>query len=159
MEILPREILRATRARKHLIILMIDVDHFNSLIQCYGYQIVDCVLKTIEKRITDVSDPFDLVFRFDGDEFFAIFSVKAGEAGMKQAQSIQDTLTTQPFDCEKQSISLIVSMGIAIYPTHGNTIDELIIKAESALTQSKVAGGNQIILWSQNHKDGEAQGI
>ena len=147
-KILPREILRATRARKHLILLTIDVDHFKTFNQEYGYLAGNCVLKEIAKRITEIVGPFDLVFRSVEDEFVVLFSVNTGEIGMQQAQSIQEALTTQPYECETQSINLIVSMGIAIYPIHGNTIDELMNKAENAVSRSKKTVDNGIFLWS-----------
>lgn len=147
-KILPREILRATRARKHLILLTIDVDHFKTIDQEYGYLAGNCVLKEIAKRITEIVGPFDLVFRSGEDEFVVLFSVNTGETGMQQAQSIQEALTTQPYECETQSINLIVSMGIAIYPIHGNTIDELMNKAENAVSRSKKTVDNGIFLWS-----------
>lgn len=149
-EILPREFLRATRARKNLILLMIDVNRFRTINEGYGHLAGNCVLKEIGKRITEVVGPFDLVFRCGGDEFVVLFSVNKGETGMQQAQSIQEALTTQPFEYENQSISLTVAMRIAIYPIHGNTIDELMNKAENAVLRSKKTDGNRINFFSQN---------
>ncbi|MDO9085076.1 MAG: diguanylate cyclase [Anaerolineaceae bacterium] len=147
-EILPREFLRTTRAQKHLILLIIDVDHFKSINEKFGHLTGNCVLKTIAKRITDASGPYDIVFRSGGDEFMAIISVNPGETGVTLAEQLRESLTNHPIDCENQSISLNVSMGIAIYPIHGKTVDEILIKAESALARSKESGGNRITMWS-----------
>ncbi|HSM23819.1 MAG TPA: diguanylate cyclase, partial [Anaerolineaceae bacterium] len=152
-EILPREFLRTTRAQKHLIMLLIYVDQFQTINQGYGHQAGNCVLKTITKRMSDALGPNDIVFRSGGDEFVALIPVNPGETGVTQAEQLHESLTKQPIDCENHSILLTVSIGIAIYPIHGKSIDALLGKAENALTRAKASGGNRISLWSQNGEE------
>lgn len=149
-EILPREILRSMRAKNHLILMIIDIDHFSSINERYGHSIGDLVLQSISKSITESMKRFDLAFRYGSDEFLLLFSGNTNEFGMNRAEQLMKTLETHPIQCDEREILLSVSIGVAVYPLHGKQEDELLTKAEKALKISKQSGGNRIMLWQED---------
>ena len=148
-EILPREILRSMRARNHLILMMIDIDHFSSINDKYDHSTGDLVLQSISKNVTESMERFDLAFRYGGNEFLLLFSGDTNEFGMNRAEHLRKTFENHPIQCDEQEILLTVSIGIAVYPLHGKKEDELLTRAEKALEISKQSGGNQVTLWSE----------
>lgn len=149
-EILPRELLRSMRAKNHLILMIIDIDHFSSINERYGHSIGDLVLQSISKSITESMKRFDLAFRYGSDEFLLLFSGNTNEFGMNRAEQLMKTLETHPIQCDEREILLSVSIGVAVYPLHGKQEDELLTKAEKALKISKQSGGNRVMLWQED---------
>jgi diguanylate cyclase (GGDEF)-like protein/PAS domain S-box-containing protein len=148
-EILPREILRSVRARNHLILMIIDVDHFRSINSNYGHSIGDLVLQNISKSIMETMGHYDLAFRFGGDEFLLLFSGETNDFGMTRTEQLRKTVANHPMQTDGIEITLTVSIGIAVYPVHGKKEDELLIKAEKALALSRQSGGDRVTLWKE----------
>ena len=148
-EILPREILRSMRARNHLILMIMDVDHFRSINDRFGHATGDLVLQSIVKQITESMDRYDLAFRFGGDEFLMLFSGTNDEIGMSRAEQLRKNFEEHPILLDEKEILLTVSIGIAVYPLHGKKEDELLTKAEQALAISQQSGGNCVMLWKE----------
>ncbi len=149
-EILPREILRSVRARNHLILLVIDVDHFRSINDKYGHSTGDLVLQSIANNITGSMERNDLAFRYGGDEFALIFSGKTNDLGMTRAEQLRKIFENHPMQCDGYEITLTISIGIAVYPLHGKNENELLTKAEKALAISRQSGGNQAALFKED---------
>ena len=149
-EILPREVLRSLRARNHLILMIIDVDHFRMVNEKYGHSTGDLVLAKISKSITESMDRYDLAFRYGGDEFLLLFSGETNEFGMTRAEQLRSTFEKHIILSDQQEISVTVSIGLAVYPVHGKNEDELLMNAEKALEISRQSGGNQVTLWLDN---------
>lgn len=78
-----------------------------------------------------------------------LVSEKSDEYGLIRATQIKEHFSSHPSDLASEPIPMTVSIGIAVYPTHGKTTDELLTKAEAALAISKKSGGNQITFWAQ----------
>lgn len=148
-EILPREILRSMRARNHLILMIIDIDHFSSINDKYGHSSGDLVLQSISKNINESMERFDLAFRYGDDKFLLLFSGDTNELGTTRAEQLRISLESRPIQCDGREILLSVSIGVAVYPLHGKQEDELLTKAEKALEISRQSGGNQVTLWSE----------
>lgn len=148
-EILPREILRSMRARNHLILMVIDVDHFRSINDRFGHATGDLVLQSIAKQITESMNRYDLAFRFGGDKFLLLFSGTTDEFGMSRAEQLRKNFENHPIQVDEREILLMVSIGMTIYPLHGKQEDELLTKAEKALTISRQSGGNRVTLWKE----------
>ena len=133
-EILPREVLRSLRARNHLILMIIDVDHFRMVNEKYGHSTGDLVLAKISKSITESMDRYDLAFRYGGDEFLLLFYAgETNEFGMTRAEQLRSTFEKHIILSDQQEISVTVSIGLAVYPVHGKNEDELLMNAEKAL--------------------------
>ena len=145
-EILPREILRSTRARNNLVMMVIDIDHFKSINQKFGYDNGDMVLKKVSEIISSSMSSFDLVFRYGNDEFVVLFSGKTGDLGESRSEQIKEAIEKLIIQSDFGEIKLTGSIGIAVYPSHGKKAAEMITHAEDALAKSKQLGGNQVTL-------------
>ena len=143
-----------------LALLFIDLDHFKRVNDSLGHQVGDMLLRTVADRITATlrwaparedgedaagkAEPApregDLVARFGGDEFVLLLS---GNPSPDAVKAVADKLLAtvgQPLQVEGASISVTPSIGVAMYPEHGQTPAELIKHADTAMYQAKSAG-------------------
>jgi len=148
-EILAREIFRSVRARNHLVLMIIDVDHFRLINDRYGYSTGDSVLQSISKSISESMERYDLAFRYGDDEFLLLFSGDTKEFGMTRAEQLRDTFENHSIQCDEHEIPVTVSIGISVYPLHGKNENALMNTAEEALEISRQSGGNRVTLWKE----------
>lgn len=128
-------------------LLFIDIDEFKQVNDNYGHQIGDKVLQHVAKAIQSSIRHSDVVARIGGDEFIVLMPNiseqtalhKVSKAVIKQIQQASKDLNMQ--------INISCSIGISIYPDHGNTINELLIKADKALYTVKQSGKNNCAIF------------
>jgi diguanylate cyclase (GGDEF)-like protein/PAS domain S-box-containing protein len=125
-------------------LLFIDLDHFKRVNDSLGHLVGDTLLRTVSGRITSALRGTDLVARFGGDEFIVLLpGVPAGPALRRDLDEVAQKLLAAiqvPVDAEGQRISVTPSIGIALFPGDGETADELIRHADSAMYQAKSRG-------------------
>ena len=136
-----RELERALqRPDSFVAILVVDVDRFKSVNDRLGHRNGDAVLKVVGERLRDSLRLGDHVARIGGDEF----GVLLPEAGINEAELIAcrilDSLS-QPLLIEGQTLRPTASIGIALAPDDGTTLDELLHAADLAMYAVKAAGG------------------
>jgi diguanylate cyclase (GGDEF)-like protein/PAS domain S-box-containing protein len=123
-----------------LALLFIDLDHFKRVNDSLGHSVGDVLLQTVARRITAALRSGDLVARFGGDEFVLLL------AGSPTAAAVQDVAVKllaaigAPLDVEGALISVTPSIGVALYPEHGQTPAELIKHADTAMYRAKSGG-------------------
>ncbi len=147
---LEREVKRAERYRDSLAMLMIDVDFFKQYNDTCGHAQGNIALSTLAKILVTTARETDVVARYGGEEF-AIALVKTKEAqALHVAERIREEVELYPFRGEENlpGGKLTVSLGLAIYPQHGNSVSTLIEMADAALYKSKEAGRNQVTVCS-----------
>ena len=128
------EILRAKRNKEPFGILLCDLDHFKSINDSKGHHFGDDVLKSISRSIQDSTRGTDLVFRWGGDEFVIILS-KITRAGIFAAvDRIHKGVRKIG---EGMGLKLDMTIGVALFPEHGATEDELVRLADRALYIAK----------------------
>lgn len=121
-------------------ILFIDIDEFKEVNDIYGHMVGDMILKMIAQRLLKNARESDTVARIGGDEFLIILTeVNDTTAVALVADRILQQLTT-PFDLAGQEIKIGGSIGIAMYPVHGDNIQLLIKKADKAMYTAKNQG-------------------
>ncbi len=123
-----------------LALLFIDLDHFKRVNDSLGHSVGDVLLQTVARRITGALRSGDLVARFGGDEFVLLL---AGAPAVTDLQDVAVKLLTAvgaPLDVEGASISVTPSIGVAMYPEHGQTAAELIKHADTAMYRAKSGG-------------------
>lgn len=131
------EIIRARREHHGLAILMCDLDFFKVLNDTLGHQIGDKVLKTVATSILNSTRGVDLIFRWGGDEIVVVLSKTTREGVLTAANRIREGV----LEIGKESgIPLDVSIGVSLYPDHGQTVDELISMADRSLYIAKKGG-------------------
>lgn len=134
------EIARADREHQPLAILLCDLDFFKVLNDTLGHQVGDRILKAVSVSILDSTRGTDLIFRWGGDEIVVLLSKTTREGVLTAANRIREGVLAIG---KEFGIPLDVSIGIAFYPEHGRTVDELINTADRSLYIAK-KGGDKI---------------
>ena len=107
-----------------------------------GHEAGDHVLIEVAERLTHSVRETDTVVRLGGDEFIIVFTQVTEEtAYVMVAKKVIKTLT-RPFKIKGQYVNISASIGIAIFPDHGETTDELIKQADKAMYVVKHKGKN-----------------
>jgi len=142
-------------------ILLLDMDHFKVINDSLGHWVGDEMLKQVASRLRLNIAKEHLVARLGGDEFVVMISNLSGsESNMLEhinavAACIQHSFM-QPFSVEGRQLSSAASIGVAIAPKDGQSIDELLRHADTALYQSKKDGRNTISYF-QSEQETELQ--
>ncbi len=142
------EILRASRNKEYMAILLCDLDHFKAINDARGHQAGDEVLKEVAQGVQDSTRGTDLVFRWGGDEILVVLSDATREGVLIAAERIRKAVRAIS---EKSQLGLDLSIGVALYPEHGSTIDELIRLADRALYIAK-QGGDKVHIGEEEYR-------
>ena len=131
----------AKRSRTHMAVLAVDLDDFKEVNDQYGHAAGDEVLVISAERMKQLLREADVIARFGGDEFVIVLAqVDDTEAAREVARRIVDTLS-QPIPLAGGGTATIgASVGIAMCCTAGETLDELLKKADAALYDAKREG-------------------
>lgn len=119
-----------------LAIILLGLDRFKEINDTYGFKVGDDVLQDIGRMLRQYEGPAELVARQAGDEFGIIVR----DADASQARQIATSLHTlfgRVFRSRGHNLRVSASIGISIFPDHGNTADMLISRASLALHQAK----------------------
>lgn len=129
-------ILLAQREHHTMGLLVMDLDRFKDINDTLGHQYGDGILQQVSSRIRIALRESDTVARLGGDEF----AVLLPNTGLDQAKSIADKLLKaidQPFDVKGQILHIGVSIGITMYPQHGEDEVTLMQRADVAMYVAK----------------------
>ncbi len=127
----------AARNRGSGAVMLLDLDRFKEVNDTLGHDQGDALLKDVAARLKAALRNSDTVARMGGDEFTILLpDVADQEAAMTVATKVADTLQ-QPFLVGGVTLDLEVSIGVAIFPAHGDDIDALISRADRAMFVSK----------------------
>ncbi len=136
------EVVRHRRYHHPVVILAIEVDRFKALSDRYGHQLADDTLVALVERIQDVLRDTDAICRLGDVEFAVIAPETEVDGGEKLARRILNAIRQEPFPV----VQLVtVSVGVA-RAIEGDDLDQLLGRAESALTQAREEGGNRAVV-------------
>jgi diguanylate cyclase (GGDEF)-like protein len=131
------------RNHKKTAFIMLDLDHFKDVNDNFGHDIGDELLKEVSRRLVNILRQTDTVCRMGGDEFGLLISdVSAKEMIDEVAQRIL-LIIGKPFILHGYEQMISASVGIAIYPEDGETLETLIKHADAAMYQAKKTGRNK----------------
>jgi diguanylate cyclase (GGDEF)-like protein/PAS domain S-box-containing protein len=121
-------------------VMFVDLDGFKNVNDSYGHETGDKILKMVAKRLLQIVRKADTVARIGGDEFLIIQTeVNDRAAAAHLAGKIVQQLSA-PFDLDGNEIKIGASIGISMYPAHGDNSRELIKKADDAMYRTKSLG-------------------
>lgn len=150
-------ILRARSTARILAVLYLDLDRFKWVNDNLGHPAGDELLRQVSQRLRGCVRNCDIVARLGGDEFLCIMTdLESDDAAVEMASRFVETLA-EPFVLSAGTTSIGTSIGIALYPHHGQSEKSLIDCADKALYQAKHAGRNGYRISDQksHKKDGK----
>src|SRR5947199_2590173 len=136
------EIERASRYQGRLAIIMIDIDNFKRLNDEFGHLLGDEVLRQVSGVFVQQLRKVDVVCRYGGEEFAILVPQTSGGNAMEVAEKLRRMVEAYRFP--GVPVKVTISAGVAEFPTHGRTRDELVAAADAALYVSKEAGRNRV---------------
>ncbi len=142
---LEKEIQRLIRYGNCLSVLMIDIDHFSSVNDQYGYQAGDKVLASLASTCRDRLRKTDIIGRYGGEEFLAVLPEASEENALYIAESIRKSIADLSFLTNGSAIHITVSIGIkTVYSNDADlTVEGILGAVGSALYHAKNNGRNQ----------------
>lgn len=142
---LNREIQRAKRKDHSVSVVFIDLDHFKNFNDNFGHAAGDAVLVTMGKMLQGFFRGEDVVCRYGGEEFAVVMpEAKTGDAAARaeQLRAKAEQLTIRFQERELDRVTL--SIGVATFPEHASTPEDLLRAADQCLYRSKSAGRNRV---------------
>jgi diguanylate cyclase (GGDEF)-like protein/PAS domain S-box-containing protein len=146
-ETLKREVSRVTRQLHPLGVIMIDIDHFKRFNDTFGHVAGDSLLRDVGRFLQSHVRGEDIACRYGGEEFILILPSASLETIQKRAEKLcreAHDLTIR--DVTHPHYEITISVGIAMYPQHGRTIEAVLQAADSALYRAKLNGRNRVVI-------------
>lgn len=148
LERLAREIERSRRHKRSFGVLLVDVDNFKRYNDAYGHLAGDEVLTRIASLLQESTRQVDCVARYGGEEFVAVLA----ETDMTGAEEVCDRIRTRLASSAFHGAKITLSIGVAVFPTHGETPESLTAAADAAMYEAKRAGRDQVGLAASAHQ-------
>ena len=129
----------AEREKKELSILFLDLSGFKKVNDVHGHLVGDKVLKVTASRITECLRANDLACRFGGDEFLVLVYDCSKEDAKNLARRLIEAIE-EPIELKETALTVSAEVGISSFPEDGNSVSELVRKADEALYRAKRHG-------------------
>jgi diguanylate cyclase (GGDEF)-like protein len=152
LERFDEEIKRSSLRKSNLSFLMIDADHFKAVNDQHGHLTGDLVLKEISNIIQENVREIDIVGRFGGEEFCVILPDTDLEGSRVVAERIRKSAHKRTIKAYDSTLRVTLSIGLAVYPSDGKLLEELMDKADWALYRAKSQGRNCVVAFGLYQK-------
>jgi diguanylate cyclase (GGDEF)-like protein/PAS domain S-box-containing protein len=144
-ESLDRELQRARRKKRPLAVVFLDLDHFKQFNDSFGHDAGDTVLRTIAELFRQHFRGDDVICRYGGEEFAIILPESTAKDAAKRANLLRLHARKLRIRHQDQTLDPVtLSMGVAAFPEHGSTPEELLQAADHCLYQSKSEGRDRL---------------
>ncbi|MBA1443420.1 MAG: diguanylate cyclase [Chromatiales bacterium] len=139
------ELHRAARYNRSLSVFLLDIDHFKSINDTYGHLSGDSVLQCLAKELEVSIRKTDYVARYGGEEFIVVLPETPLQEAMGLAERLRSSIAalSVPLDTDTK-IKMTASIGVAAFPVHGQSWQDLLGAADVAMYAAKNAGRDQI---------------
>lgn len=145
---LSRALETAKLQKKQLAILIIDLDRFKNINTVLGHEKGDMLLKKITERFQSVLSQKEMLARLGGDEFAVLVeNIHEKEEASAVAEKIMSSVE-KSFLLDDKELSVSASIGVALFPTDGETYSHLMRNADTAMYHAKYNGRNNFQLYS-----------
>lgn len=148
---LERELLRAIRKHLPLGIIMLDMDDLKHFNDTWGHAAGDAALRQVGGLLLNQIRGEDIACRYGGDEFILILPDAEPHVTLGRAEQIGRLARWSYLQLDGQSLpSVTLSMGVAVFPTHGSTSEAILKSADEALYHAKHSGRNRVVMAGTN---------
>ncbi len=155
-EIIDKIMSHANRHKETYAVMMLDVDFFKMVNDTYGHDTGDKVIIALAKVLKNSIREADLAIRYGGEEFLVLLANATDDGVMQVAKKIHSAFGALSFDVgHTEALKKTLSIGIAKFPTDGDTIWKCIKYADTALYEAKNTGRNKIVEFKAEMFQGE----
>jgi diguanylate cyclase (GGDEF)-like protein len=144
-QLITSEVQSAHRDGANVGLILLDLDHLKQINDTHGHAAGDEVIIRVARRLRHAIRADDLAARWGGEEFLILLPDQPLDGVVSVAQKVLHAICDQPIGTQQHRVS--ASAGVALYPDHGLTPDELIRHADEALYHSKDSGRNRLTLY------------
>lgn len=134
--------------RRSVIVGYLDIDRFKDINDTLGHQMGDRLISALARRLRSRLGETDFLARIGGDEFAIIRVDDGGSSAADLERTIAEAIAT-PIDVEGVALNVSVSLGLAVMPGDGHTIDVLMRHADIALYEAKRQGRDRAVRFTQ----------
>ena len=142
MDRLSLAIAHARRNKSAMAVMYLDLDGFKQINDTLGHDAGDTLLNMVAARLVAAVRQEDTVARLGGDEFVIVLWELLHADGVAKLVSKVIQAVSQPYSIQDRSVSMTASVGVGIYPLHGEDVETLIKSADLALYEAKRTGKN-----------------
>lgn len=135
-------IAHAHRNKSTMAVMYLDLDGFKQVNDTLGHDAGDALLRMVAVRLEATVRQEDTVARMGGDEFvIGLWEISHADAVAKLASKVIQAVS-QPYRIQDRGVNVTASVGVGIYPLHGEDVETLIKRADLALYEAKHSGKN-----------------
>jgi diguanylate cyclase (GGDEF)-like protein/PAS domain S-box-containing protein len=131
----------AQRAHQPLALMFVDLDRFKNVNDSLGHHVGDELLIQVARRLVDVLRDQDTVCRLGGDEFVLLCPHTDAAGAARLAEKLLESVARR-FSLTQQELAVTFSIGVAMYPSDGDSFEALSMRADAAMYRAKHAGRN-----------------
>lgn len=145
-ESLEIELRRAVRSRQPISVIMLALDNFQMLTDSFGLDVGDSVLRQAAVMLQSNVRKGDIACRYSGQTYVVLLPNGNFDVGWKRAEKLRDLSRTLEVKYQSEQVGHItVSIGLAVYPANGQTVESLLRSAEAALNRARNSGGDCVV--------------
>jgi two-component system cell cycle response regulator len=154
-EFIDKFVKQAKRIKDSYVVMMLDVDYFKMVNDTYGHDVGDKVIVALANVLKESIRESDLAIRYGGEEFLVLLHNANEEGAMMVAQNIHKAFAELVFEVGVgETLQKTISIGMAKFPSDGDSIWKCIKYADTALYSAKTTGRNKIVEFKADmHKE------
>ncbi len=141
---LSQKLMAAQRFGRKLSLIVTDLDHFKAVNDTYGHAAGDRVLQELGRVLKRVKRETDLVARFGGEEFCVLCEETDARGAQLLAERVREELAGTELQTELGALRVTASLGVATFPDHAKSAEELFSQGDKALYAAKDQGRNRV---------------
>ncbi len=149
-ETLQREVATVNRGSGYLSLVMLDIDNFKNINDSFGHKTGDVILQNLGRLLQEQTRSSDIACRYGGEEFVLVMPGSRVENAYQLVEQLRLAFGNIKVTCGETTLQATFSAGIAVYPVHAVTADELLPLADHALYQAKTAGRNCVKIYESS---------
>jgi diguanylate cyclase (GGDEF)-like protein/PAS domain S-box-containing protein len=152
---LHREICRAQRSQSSIGIIMIDIDNFKQFNDTFGHAMGDQMLRALGVYLKALVRPEDIPSRYGGEEFTLVLPGASSEIVRERAEKLRNGFRNVPSSfglaLGNAIETLSLSVGVSVFPEHGDSVKQVLKAADQALYEAKTNGKDRVMLAVKAH--------
>ena len=150
-ETLEREFNRALRMKRSVGVIMLDLDHFKRFNDTFGHEAGDVLLRKLGNFLKQHLRGGDIACRYGGEEFALILPEVSPGNLLRRAEQLREGIKHLSLPYQGTELeTLTMSLGIAMFPTHGATGQRVLNAADAALYEAKRTGRDRVVVASSD---------